>query len=128
MNNIVLYKTTSLIALLLICLSLGAQKPVIDLIPSSHQVLRSGAMIDTSLAIDSLAPDHTLERPSSDQHKKKGRTKTYKERRQIGPSMDSLLRRPENKKAEQVKSTGNIPYYTRKLHPVKFFISIIALK
>jgi hypothetical protein len=129
MNNLVLYRTTSLIGLLLISLTLSAQKPIIDLIPSSHQVMRSGAMIDTSLAIDTLAPEDFPEQPSSDQPKKKGRTKTdNRERRQIGPSMDSLLRKPEKKKAVHVKSTGNIPYYFNKLYPVRFFISIIAIK
>ena len=128
MNNIVLYRTTSLIGLLLICFTLSAQKPVIDLIPSSHQVLRSGAMIDTSLAIDSLAPEDIPGKPSTDRYKKKDRTKTSKERRQIGPSLDSLLRKPEKKKAVNTKSTRNTPYYIRKLNPVKFFISIIALK
>jgi len=115
-------------ALLMISLTLAAQKPVIDLIPSSHQVLRSGAMIDTSLVIDSLAPEKIPDQPSAVQDKNKGRTKKYKERRQIGPSMDSLLRRLESKKTVKQKSTGNIPYYTRKLNPVNFFISIIALK
>ena len=115
-------------ALLMISLSLAAQKPVIDLIPSSHQVLRSGAMIDTSLAIDSLAPEYIPDQPSAVQDKYKGRKKTNKERRQIGPSMDSLLRKPADKNAAGVKSTGNIPYYIRKLNPVKFFISMIALK
>ncbi len=128
MNNIVLYRTTCLIGLLLISLTLVAQKPVIDLIPSSHQVLRSGTMIDSSLATDSLAPENFPEQPSTDQHKKKDRIKIDKERRQIGPSMDTLLRRPEKKKAVNVNTTGNITYYTRKLNPVRFFISIIALK
>jgi len=128
MNNIVLYRISSLLGLLLISFTLAAQKPVIDLIPSSHRVLRSGAMIDTSLAIDSLAPENTIDQPSAVQRKNKGRTKTTKERRQIGPSMDSLLRKPEKKQAANVKSTGNFPYYIRKLNPVKFFISMIALK
>jgi hypothetical protein len=128
MNNIVLYRITSLIGLLLISLTLAGQKPVIDLIPSSHRVMRSGAMIDTSLAIDSLAPENIPEQPSAVRPMKKDRIKTYKERRQIGPSMDSLLRKTEKKKAANVKSTGNIPCYFRKFNPVKFFISIIALK
>ena len=119
MNNIVVYKMILAIGILVLAISLSAQKPAIDLIPSSHQILQPKAIVDTSFVLDSMVYKNIYAQPPAGQKKK---------RRQIGPSMDSLLRKPETRKAESIKPTGSISLYIRKFNPLKFFISIIALK
>jgi len=128
MNSIVLYRITFAVGLFLIPFGLSAQKPAIDLIPSAHQVLRTEAVADTSFVHDSVTQDNIYDTPSDIQGKSMGRIKANKERRQIGPSMDSLLRKADHKKAEHTKTSGNISLYIIKLNPVKFFIRMIALK
>jgi hypothetical protein len=119
MNNIVVYKIILTVGLLVLAISLSAQKPAIDLIPSSHQVMQLETTVDTSFTLDSLVnmSKHT-QAPAVQK----------KVRRQIGPSIDSLLRKPETRDAKSIKTTGSISLYIRKFNPVKFFISIIALK
>ena len=128
MNNIVLYKTSFSIGLLILALSLSAQKPVIDLIPSSHQIRETEAIVDTSFVLDSMAHNSKYVRPTAIQKENVSRESLKKERRQIGPSLDSLFGKPEARKADSSRITGKASLYIRKLNPVKFFISIIALK
>lgn len=128
MNNIVVYKTIVATSLLALAISLSAQKPSIDLIPSSHQILQTAAIIDTSSVLDSMV-QKTLDTWTPDDMEKKASNETIKkERRQIGPSMDSMLRKAEFRKAESGRTARSILLYIRKINPVKFFISIIALK
>jgi hypothetical protein len=128
MNNIVLYKVILAVSLSLITCRLAAQKPSIDLIPCSHQVLQTESMIDTSIATDSLLWQNGFSQPPAGQEENTSREKINKEPRRIGPSMDSLFRKSENRNAKTTKTTGNISLYLRKFNPVKVFISIIALK
>jgi len=128
MNNIVVYKKILTIGLLVLAISLSAQKPTIDLIPSSHQMRGSEAIVDTSFALDSMVHKKKYVRPAVIQKEKASRENIKKERRQIGPSMDSLLRKPETRKVDSSRTSGSLSLYIRKLNPVKFFISIIALK
>jgi hypothetical protein len=111
------------IGILILAQSLSAQKPAIDLIPSSHQFVQPKAIVDTSFVLDSMVHKNvhknTYAQPPAVKEKK---------RRQIGPSMDSLLRKPETRKAESIKAPGSISLYIRKFNPLKFFITIIALK
>jgi hypothetical protein len=106
---------------------MAAQKPVIDLIPSSHQIMNPEAIVDTSVAIDSLVRKNAYVHPPADQNENATIENMKKERRQIGPSMDSLFRKPETRNTKSTRTTGSISLYIRKLNPVKFFISIIAL-
>lgn len=127
MNNIVVYRLTLSIGILVLALTMAAQKPNIDLIPSSHKVLPTEAIIDTSLVLDSMIQNTYFQDPdfqeklSSGEHGKK-------ERRQIGPSIDSLLKRPESKKAVSQRSTGKLSRYIRQFNPIRFFIRISAIK
>jgi len=128
MNNIVLYKVILAVGLSLITHGLAAQKPSIGLIPSSRQVLQTEAMNDTSVAPDSLLRQNIFSQPPTGQEENTSREKINKDHRRIGPSMDSLFRKSENKNAKNNKTTGSISLYIRKFNPVKVFISIIALK
>jgi len=128
MNNIVVYKKILTIGLLVLAISLSAQKPAIDLIPSSHQMRESKAIVDTSFALDSMALKNKFVQPTVIQKENTSPESLKKERRQIGPSMDSLLRKPETRKADSNRTSGSLSLYFRKFNPVKFFISIIALK
>ena len=119
MNNIVVYRMILTVGLLVLAISLSAQKPAIDLIPSSHHFTQPEAIVDTSFALDSLVYKSKYDQAPAVQKKV---------RRQIGPSIDSLLRKPETRNAKSIKTTGSISLYIRKFNPVKFFISIIALK
>jgi len=107
------------IGLLVLAISLSAQKPAIDLIPSSQHFTQPEAIVDTSFALDSLVYKSKYDQAPAVQKKV---------RRQIGPSIDSLLRKPESRNTKSIKTTGSISLYIRKFNPVKFFISIIALK
>lgn len=128
MNNIVVYRKILTIGLLALAISLSAQKPTIDLIPSSHQMRESKAIVDTSFALDSMVHKEKYVRPAVIQKENASRENIKKERRQIGPSIDSLLGKPETRKADSSKTTGSLSLYIRKFNPVKFFISIIAFK
>ena len=128
MNNIVLYKMVLLTGFLALASVMSAQKPVIDLIPSSHQIMNPEAIVDTSMAIDSLVRKNAYVQPPADQKENATIEKVKKERRQIGPSMDSLFRKPETRNTQSTRTTGSISLYIRKFNPVKFYISIIALK
>jgi len=128
MNNIVLYKIIQIVGFLALATAMTAQKPAIDLIPSSHQIMHSEAIIDTSYAIDSLIRMNSYAQPPADQTENVPIENVKKERRQIGPSMDSLFRKPETKKMQSTRKTWRISIYIRKFNPVKFFISITALK
>jgi hypothetical protein len=90
--------------------------------------LRTEAVADTSFVHDSLTRHSFPDTSSNIQENSMDRTKAGKERRQIGPSIDSLLRKPDNKKAEHTKTKRNISLYMIKSNPVKFFIRMIALK
>jgi hypothetical protein len=128
MNNIVLYKTVVALALLVLVTSLSAQAPAIDLIPSSHQVPHSEAIIDTSYVLDTTSFENDVPHTPVLLKENSGRERLKKERRQIGPSMDSLFRKSETSHSGSGKKTGSITLYLTKFNPVKFFISIIALK
>jgi len=127
MNNIVVYKMILSVGLLVLAISLSAQNPMIDLIPSSHQMRESETIADTSFALDSMVHHNKYVRPAI-QEENASRKIIKKERRQIGPSIDSLLGKPETRKADSSRTTGSLSLYIRKFNPVKFFISIIALK
>ena len=128
MNNIVVYKIIITIGFLALSISLSAQKPSIDLIPSSHQPMQHAAIIDTSSTLDSMVQKTIDTWTPAVLEKNARRENVKKERWQIGPSMDSLFRKTEARKEERSKTTRSISLSIRKYNPVKFFISIIALK
>jgi hypothetical protein len=114
--------------LLVLVTSLSAQITSIDLIPSSHQIRPHAAIIDTSSALDSLVQKTIDTWTPADLEKNASRESIKKERRQIGPSMDSLFRKAEARNARPDRRAWSISLHSRKFNPVKFFISIIALK
>jgi hypothetical protein len=125
MNNIVLYKLLFSIGILVLATTMAAQKPNIDLIPSSYHYMPPEAIIDSSLTTDSTI----LKKYGLDpgvQEKKNTPVHVKKERRQIGPSIDSLLRKPEGKKAVSEKYTGKLSLYIKQFNPIRFFIRISA--
>jgi len=125
MNNIVLYRICLSLGILVLAASVAAQKPSIDLIPSSYKYMPPEAIMDTSLRSDSTIQkryglDHGI------QEKKDAGVQVKKERRQIGPSIDSLLRKPEDKKVVSERSAGKLSLSIRQLNPIRFFIRISA--
>jgi hypothetical protein len=128
MNNIVLYKIIFLSGFLALATATSAQKPAIDLIPSSHQIMHPDASIDTSLVLDSLVRMKAYVQPPAKNTEKAPIENVKKVRRQIGPSMDSLFKRTEKKEMQSTRKAGSLSLYIRKFNPVKFFISITALK
>jgi hypothetical protein len=127
MNNIVLYRLFLSMGILVLATSLAAQKPNIDLIPSSHQILPTEAVIDTSRALDSLIQNSYLLDPGVQENPGPD-VQVKKKRRQIGPSIDSLLRKPESKKAVSERPAGKLSLYIRQFNPIRFFIRISAIK
>ena len=127
MNNIVLYKLLLSIGILILATTMAAQKPNIDLIPSSHQFLATEAVIDTSRALDSLIQNAFIQDTGFQEENGSG-VHVKKERRQIGPSIDTLLRRPESKKAVSERSAGKLTLFIRQYNPIRFFIRIRAIK
>ena len=128
MNNIVLYRLLIGLALLLLFSGLEAQKPAIVLIPSAHQIQPAEAIVDTSEALDSMIHNYILLQESDTQEESGNFENLKKERRQIGPSMDSLLRRTDEDKVDERKTKGIQTLYIRKFNPFRIFIRITALK
>ncbi len=128
MNNIVLYKAIIIIGFVVLSISLSAQNPSIDLIPSSRQIMQHAAVIDTSSTLDSLVQKTINSWTPDVLEKNASREIAKKERRQIGPSIDSLLRKSESKKEASSNVKGNISLYIRKFNPILIFIRITALK
>jgi hypothetical protein len=125
MNNIVLYRICLSFGILLLATTVAAQKPSIDLIPSSYQHMPPEAIMDTSLRSDSTIQKIYGLDPGI-QEKKDAGVHVKKERRQIGPSIDSLLRKSEDKKTVSERSAGKLSLRIRQLNPIRFFIRISA--
>ena len=128
MKHIVVYKITLITGLLLIITSLAAQKPTIDLLPSSHQYMHPEAMIDTSLTSDSLVQFIPPIGPPYINKDTLRKESVKKERRQIGPNLDTIFHRDEARKTPgEIRSMG-LPLHIKYFNPIKLFIHITAVK
>ena len=105
-----------------------AQKPAIDLISSHQQYRHPEAIIDTCFAIDSLAQEPYFVKASPAQDQKYIEESPKKKRRQIGPSLDTILHKEEAMNKKHEKSKENISLFFGKFNPLKIFIYIIVLK
>ena len=111
----------------MVCGCLNAQKPAIDLLPSSHQYMHPESVIDTSMTGDTLTYDLPLplnQDPGNDTLLKES---SKKNRFQFGLSLDSLFQRKENKKVQEKAGTGKIPLLYKKFNPLKLFFFVSAL-
>ena len=128
MKSIVVYKVTILSGFLLMSTGLLAQKPAIDLISSNHQYRHPESIIDTSYTVNPPVRDAVLKTiPPAQEQKKTSKTRR-KKRRQIGPSLDSLLHNGESKSHTREKNQAKVSFFNKRLNPVKFIIYITALK
>jgi hypothetical protein len=128
MNNIVLYRFWISLALLVLFSGLEAQRPAIVLIPSAQHIRPTEAIIDTSQALDSMILKNIFHEAPAMQEEEAPYENVKKERRQIGPSMDSLLRRTEGDKVDTRKAKGIRTLAIRKYNPFRIFIRITAIK
>jgi hypothetical protein len=128
MKSIVVYIIAFLLWFLSLPTGLMAQKPAIDLISSHYQYRHPEAIIDTGYAVNPPLREAVLHQHSPEQNKELERESNKKKRRQIGPSLDSLFQKKDNKAPEKEKSVAKISYYHKRLNPLKFIIYITALK
>ena len=127
MNNIVLYKLVFLTGILLAVNLVRAQKPAIDLLPSSHQYNHPAAIIDTSFANDSLTFQAPFPVSDSSYIPAPEAEKEKKRKFQFGLNLDSILHKGEVRKSQVSTRTGLIPLMKKNLNPIKLFIHITAL-
>ena len=128
MKYIVLYRMVLTAIMLLMITEMSGQKPAIDLIPSANQRNHPETMVDTSFASDSLVP--VMPAPDStawikNNQKKDGKKK---ERRTIGPSLDSLLSPQSDRRNRQAIPAGKHPLKLNMLNPIRVLLLIAALK
>ena len=124
MKSIVVYITIFLSCLLFMPGNLQAQKRAIDLISSHHQYRHPEAIIDTGYAVTPpvgqavfkdiyyVQPDRTIK----------------KKKKQIGPSLDSLFQKEEEKAPSREKSPAKTTILFRKFNPLTILFKITALK
>lgn len=109
---------------------LYGQKPSIKLLPSSHHNMHPEAMIDTSLANDTLLKyiPSPLPKYFDIDPGKAGPEK--KVRRQIGPSFDSIFNfnKEETERITSGIRSKRFPLHMKFLNPINLFIHITALK
>ena len=127
MRNIVLYRLTFAIGILMAVNLAKAQKPAIDLLPSSHQYMHPAAILDTSSVNDTLihiVPFISPDTVNTDSLKVK---KEKKRQFQFGLNLDSILHKGEVRKNQVGSRSGLFPLIMKNLNPIKLFIHITAL-
>lgn len=107
---------------------LEAQKPGIDLISSYQQNRHPEAIIDTGIAVSGTArePVEVMVPPVQNQYNERKYDK--KRRRQLGPSLDTIFQKEENRKVGKDKKPVKISLFNRKYIPLKILIYITAIK
>ena len=124
MKYIVLYIT----AILWITSSeAAAQKPTIDLLPSTHEHVHPGAVIDTCSLNDSLvliAPRHP---GTSTPVILSERDSIRKNERRKGTGLDSLFKKRYSRKVQEGVKTGINPLTLRNINPIRFLSQMTAL-
>ena len=128
MKGIVVYKMIIVIGALILATGLKAQKPAIDLISSHQQNRHPEAIIDTGYAVNPPVREAILIKTPPVENKKMKGESEKKRRRQIGPSLDSLLQKKDKGNIKQEKQAVKTSLFNRKYNPIKFLIYIIALK
>ena len=107
---------------------LEAQKPGIDLISTYQQNRHPEAIIDTGIAVnpstreplDVVAPPVQIQ-PDDGKYEKK-------RRRQLGPSLDTIFQKGENRTIGKDKKPVKVSLFNRKNNPLKILIYITAIK
>jgi len=127
MNNIVLYKITLAVGLLMVVSMAKAQKPVIDLLPSSHQYMHPAAIIDTSFANDTLTSLPVFPSPDTLNTDTLIKEEEKKNHFQFGLNLDSILQKREVRKNQTGSKSDFFPLIIRYLNPIRLFIHITAL-
>jgi len=112
---------------------LEAQKPGIDLISSYQQNRHPEAIIDTGLTVNRPSHEQVEVVVTTVQNQPDDEKCEKKRRRQLGPSLDTILQKEENRNEEK-KSIGKdnktvkISLFNRKNNPLKILIYITAIK
>jgi len=127
MNNLVLYKITLAIGLLMGVFVARGQKPAIDLLPSSHQYMHPAAIIDTSFANDTLSQIAPFPLPDTSYTNSPRAEKKKKRQFQFGLNLDSVLHKGEVRKNKVGTRSGLFPLFIKKSKPIKLFFHITAL-
>jgi len=128
MNSIVVYRIVIVSWFIILASGLTAQKPAIDLISSHRQYRHPEAIIDTGYAVTPLLKDGFLTPTPAVQNQNLRYETEKKKRRQIGPSLDSIFQKEENKNPKQEKSPVKVSLFDKRFNPIKIIIYITALK
>jgi hypothetical protein len=105
----------------------AAQKPTLDLLPSSHEHVHPEAMIDTSSTMDSPVlfapntPTASLPVIHSDGDGME------KNERQKGTGLDSLFKKRYTKKVQEGMNPGINSLIILNINPIQFLIYMTAL-
>jgi len=128
MKSIVVNKIIIVTGFLVMSALLEAQKPGIDLISSYQQNRHPEAIIDTGIAVNPSArePLEVLAPPVQDPLYDGKYDK--KRRRQLGPSLDTIFQKEEDKTIKKDKKPVKIALFNRKNNPLKILIYITAIK
>ena len=125
MKHIVLYTMVMITGLLMAFPAAIAQKPAIDLLPSTQLRVHPEAMVDTSFSTDSLVNFIPDNQPSySDKENKEKRSFWKKESRRPGLQLESLFQKQVSSKDRQRKNLTKYPLILKFINPMKFFIHI----
>ena len=110
-----------------------AQKPNIDLLPSTHQRTHPEANVDTSSSTISLVksvPDNPPKSVFSDNEAKRKFWRNEGERK--GLKLDSLFQKKDSNRERKVNRQGKehskYPLFLTFINPIKLFYHITALK
>jgi len=105
----------------------AAQKPALDLLPSTNGHIHPEAMIDTSSTNDSLVlivPSHP---GASTPAILSEEDNIRKNERRKGTGLDSLFKRRNSRKVQESMKPGINPLIFRNINPIRFLFHMTAL-
>jgi hypothetical protein len=107
----------------------AAQKPAIDLLPSTHEIIHPEAVVDTSCTYDSQARRIQTGRKASEPGRESGEERTLQdENREKGRSLDLPVQGVNPKKVRHGHKPRRNPLIFRNSNPIRFLILVNALK
>ena len=128
MKSIVVNKIIIVTGFLVISALLEAQKPGIDLISTYQQNRHPEAIIDTGIAVNSPTRESVEVVVPPVQNRHNDRKYDKKKHRQLGPSLDTIFQKEENRNIGKEKKPVKISLFNRKHIPLKILIYITAIK
>jgi hypothetical protein len=128
MKSIVVNRIIIVTGFLVMSALLEAQKPGIDLISTYQQNRHPEAIIDTGYAMNPSAREPIeIVAPPVQNQQNDGKCEK-KRHRQLGPSLDTIFQKEENKNVGKDKKPVRISLLHRKNNPLKILIYITAIK